>query len=107
MKEAGRTRLLEIRAGANPTQGVLLLRRRSALVWTIHPCPSFTFEMRRDTMPLFPPTLIAVFRRPARSLPKGRMETLFGIRMRGVALVVMIIDEGLVRPDIEALVLLE
>ena len=70
-------------------------------------CPSFTLEMRRDTIPLFPPTLIAVFRRPACSLPKGRMKTLFGIPMRGVGLVVMIIDEGLVRPDIKALVLLK
>ena len=61
--------------------------------------------MRRDTIPLFPPPLIAVFRRPACRLPKRRMETLFEILMTGMALFVMIIDEGPVGPDLEALVL--
>ena len=86
------------RPGRTLPRGVLLLSCRSALAGTIHYFPFFTLEMRQDPIPIFSLTLIAVFRRPARSLPKCCMETLFGVPMRGVALFMMIINKGLVGP---------
>jgi hypothetical protein len=63
--------------------------------------------MSRDTGPLFPPTLMAVFRRPTCSGPKGRVDALFGTRMGYIALFVVTVNEGLIQPDILALVLLK
>ena len=72
----------------------------------MQPRPSFTFEITRDPVPLFPEALIVVFRRPSGGLPKGLVRTLVGIPTRHAALFVMTIS-GRLQPDIETLVLLK